>query len=154
MDDAEIQQAVRYHVQRHHLSQSDILEVPEFRDGIERLKRGDASAVEWAVTYLELRPYHFRSGYLKNTLLRYLRHVTLKESHKERLHDYVIMTIEAGDYPSRKQFSALARRLDTPRLRERLLAISESQSTSADVAARVLEVCKMNDYRTDLRDAR
>jgi hypothetical protein len=37
----------------------------------ERLAAGDAHAMEAALTFLELRPYFFRSGYMFKKLLRY-----------------------------------------------------------------------------------
>src|SRR5262245_49351798 len=106
--DTEVRAFVAFHVQRYHLSRSSILAVPEFRNAVERLIVGDPSAAEWAITFLELRPYHYRSGYLKNRLLRHLRKVELGEHQKGRLRDFIIQTIEREDHVDRKELSALA----------------------------------------------
>lgn len=51
---------------------------------LEQLRRHDAYAIEYAVCFIEVRPYFFRSGYLYQTLLKKLNHVPLSESQRQR----------------------------------------------------------------------
>lgn len=43
---------------------------------LERLSAGDAETIDAAIAFLECRPYFFRSGYMRTTLLRRLKRVT------------------------------------------------------------------------------
>ena len=50
-----------------------------------RVRSGDSDAVEAAVQFLLADPYHFRSGYLKERLWRWLAHLPLRASARNRL---------------------------------------------------------------------
>jgi len=52
---------------------------------LERVRGGDHSALEAAVQFLLADPYHFRSGYLKERLWRWLAHLPLNASTIGRL---------------------------------------------------------------------
>lgn len=52
---------------------------------LERVRSGDHSALEAAVQFLLADPYHFRSGYLKERLWRWLAHLPLNASTIGRL---------------------------------------------------------------------
>lgn len=43
----------------------------------ERLRSGDAIAIEYALCFIEVRPYFFRSGYMYKDFLRVLRNCEL-----------------------------------------------------------------------------
>jgi hypothetical protein len=53
--------------------------------GLNAVRLGEPHAVENAVRFLEADPYHFRSGYLKEYLWRWLRHVDLSRPKRRRL---------------------------------------------------------------------
>jgi|SRR6185503_16789871 hypothetical protein len=55
-----------------------------YDSGLQRIAEGDAGAIEAALAFLELRPYFFRSGYMREKLLRRLKHVPLTSSQGER----------------------------------------------------------------------
>ena len=57
---------------------------------IGRMRKGDAGAVDDAVTYLEARPKCFNSGYVAEELMRALSRAQLSEDHKTRLRAVVI----------------------------------------------------------------
>ncbi|WP_374579910.1 hypothetical protein [Pseudoduganella sp.] len=52
---------------------------------LERVRSGDPDAVEAAVQFLLADPYHFRSGYLKERLWRWLAHLPLGAGARQRL---------------------------------------------------------------------
>jgi len=49
-----------------------------------RLEQGDVEAIEAALVFLEVRPYFFRSGYMRETLMRRLKHVGMSEQQSKR----------------------------------------------------------------------
>lgn len=50
----------------------------------ERLRAGDEEAIEYALAFIELRPYFFRSGYMYKDFLRVLKNCTLSEEQRQR----------------------------------------------------------------------
>ena len=51
---------------------------------LERIKNGDAEAIESALCFIEIRPYFFRSGYMYKTFMRKLKRAPLSEKQSER----------------------------------------------------------------------
>ena len=63
----------------------DELAFPGGTSGIrERLRGGDNQAIEYAIDFLEVRPYFFRSGYMYKDFLRVLRNCALSETQRRR----------------------------------------------------------------------
>lgn len=50
----------------------------------DRVRSGDREAIEYAITFLEERPYFFRSGYMYQDFMRVLKNCPLLESHQKR----------------------------------------------------------------------
>lgn len=50
----------------------------------DRMRSGDTAAIEYALCFIEVRPYFFRSGYMYNDLLRILRNCDLTQRQQER----------------------------------------------------------------------
>ena len=50
----------------------------------ERLRAGDMRAIDYALDFIEVRPYFFRSGYLYKDFLRVLRNCPLSHSQRKR----------------------------------------------------------------------
>ncbi|GAA5081865.1 hypothetical protein GCM10025759_32680 [Lysobacter panacisoli] len=63
----------------------DSLAFPGGHEVLDRIRADDPSAVEAAVSFLVADPYHFRSGYLKEYLWRWLPHCSLTSSARTRL---------------------------------------------------------------------
>ena len=59
-----------------------------FVNGVEtardRLRSGDQEAIEYALDFLEVRPYFFRSGYMFKDFLRVLRNCRLTAAQRSR----------------------------------------------------------------------
>ncbi|MEM9348154.1 MAG: hypothetical protein AAGB26_16210 [Planctomycetota bacterium] len=59
------------------------------REARERLRSGENDAIDYALDFLEVRPYFFRSGYMYKDFMRVLRNCPLSPSQRkryERLH--------------------------------------------------------------------
>ena len=50
----------------------------------ERLRAGDEQAIEYAIAFLEVRPYFFRSGYMYKDFMRVLRNCPLSVDQRKR----------------------------------------------------------------------
>src|SRR5690242_18056203 len=69
-----------FHARYRHLA------FPGGYDGaLERIVAGDATSVEAAMCFLELRPYFFRSGYMYKELLRKIKRAPLSPDQERRL---------------------------------------------------------------------
>ena len=55
-----------------------------YGSALTRLAGNDAETIEAALVFLELRPYFFRSGYMRETLLRRLKQVAMSEHQRKR----------------------------------------------------------------------
>ena len=82
-------------------------------EGLARLSAGDPELVDWAIAYLEVDPFHFRSGYYKSWFIRRLKRLPLTPEKKERLR---VVVLRALDDPHRAQsyYSRLAASLQSP----------------------------------------
>ena len=50
----------------------------------DRLRSGESEAIDYALDFLEVRPYFFRSGYLYKDLIRVLRNCPLSQAQRRR----------------------------------------------------------------------
>lgn len=50
----------------------------------ERLRAGDTEAIEYALDFIEIRPYFFRSGYMYKDFLRVLKNCPLSGGQRKR----------------------------------------------------------------------
>lgn len=113
-----------------------------FPGGLKRqlglLTEGDKQAVGNAVVFLEADPRFFRSGYIKEKVLRRLKHVPLTAHQREVLGRLVIRSVDLG---GRREFHAYARLagvLGNPEV-DRAMQKRES-SLDPEVARRAREV--------------
>lgn len=74
--------------------------------GVEQLKNGDPAAIETAIVFLSTDPYFFRSGYIKETILRYLNRVVLNKKQIEQVQAILLERI-AGE--GRREFRSYCR---------------------------------------------
>jgi hypothetical protein len=66
----------------------------------DQLGKGDPVITEWALCFLELRPYFFRSGYVWQKLSRRLKHVPLSELQQRRFNNVIR---SYGEWKAQKQ---------------------------------------------------
>ncbi len=91
---------------------------PQFEDGIEQLKQGDYSGAEYAISYIEADPFHFRSGYTKQRYARYLRRVELTEPDRERLRAAILASFRKGQRDDVAEYVRLGVTMDSKRFRK------------------------------------
>lgn len=145
-----------HHASRFQLSRGEILgQVPEFSDAVERLQNGDHTAIEWALVCMEVDPWHHRSGYLKGNLAQCLRRFDLSPDQVRRLQEVIVRAIcRPRRVEEFREYTKLARRIETPSFRRRLAQIASQETGDVSWrASHVLSRCEMNDYRENLRVA-
>ena len=88
-------------------------------DGAAKLSAGDPEIVDWAISYLQVDPFHFRSGYHKSWLIRRLKRIPLTPEQKKRL---CVVVLRALDDPHRapSYYSRLAASLHAPEFIEHI----------------------------------
>ena len=105
-----------------------------FWHDFERLKVGDATGAESAISFIEADPWFFESGYVKARLATYLKRIPLSTPQRERLHDALIRIAASRYRQEYPYFCRLARSLATPHFATRLAELAAS--SDADVARR------------------
>jgi len=51
----------------------------------EQIQAGDGSAIEFALVFVEVQPYYFRSQYHRTRLIRMLKHARLSSAQADRI---------------------------------------------------------------------
>jgi hypothetical protein len=107
-----------------------------FWERIGVIGNGEDGPVEDALTFLEVDPWCFRSGYAKETILRRLKRVTFSAEQAVRLRAVVLHTIEVGDRREFRGYCRLAPKVADPAFRGAVLA--RLRSKDRGVARRAL----------------
>lgn len=115
-----------------------------FPGGLERglaaLKAGDTDAVEHAVRFLESNPYFFRSGYIKEEIIRRLKHVSLSSDQRTRMGAVILDSLSGYNKMPRK-IAQLAPIADSPEFRRKLEEVLDlTDEESSHRARQVLHV--------------
>ncbi len=93
---------------------------PGFDEDVERLRSGDPSGMEGAVSFLEADPWFFRTGYIKSKLIRYIKRPMLTPEYMKRLQRVVLAVVDKRDDRDFRAYCRLAHKVDAPALREQL----------------------------------
>ena len=113
-----------------------LLYSPDFQESLERLRLGEADAIEPAIVFLEVDPWAFRTGYAKETILRYLKRATLDADQASRVRAVVLHAVDVGDRREFRGYCKLARRVVDDTFRSNLL--TRMRSTDPGIARRAL----------------
>lgn len=105
-----------------------ILEI--WPDRLQEIATTDGEWRENAVTYLEVDPVYFRSGYDKAQLLRYLKRAELGADHKRRLRKVALRAVEKARSVEFRQYCQLATRLASTEMLDGLSRLAESPDAS------------------------
>lgn len=111
----------------------------DLNDRIAAVAAGEPHAIEWALTFLEVDPWCFHSGYLKVRLLRKIADLDLGAAASARLRRLIV---QVGLTPrSRRELKAyvrLARRMDSPELQDALIGARDNDDLRSETATAVL----------------
>lgn len=116
---------------------------PGFWEDVQLLKQRDGRGLETAVKFLELDPWFFRSGYTKETLLRYIVRMNIPFEYIPRLQAIVINAVILRDRREMLDFCWMAKKVDSPEFRSRLENLRND--TDPGIARRANWVLEMLD---------
>ena len=102
------------------------------------LERGDAAAVDRALTYLEADPYYFRSGYARQRVGRKLAHQVMTDTQRARSRAIVLGWVDGTLHSGRVAATHMARSSADNSLRRSLR--NRVHDDRVDVARRALQV--------------
>jgi len=108
---------------------------------LDRMSHSDPEAIELAVRFLEADPWFFRSGYIKEQLLRILRRVVLTEDQQARLRAVILHHVEIDGRREFRRYCQLARVLNEPSFRKAVVMHLESDNGRVVSRARLLLRC-------------
>lgn len=116
---------------------------PFWQDHIEQIEKKTAirspQTVEFMITFLEVDPWFWGSGYMKEKLIRRLKQAPLKDPQKARLRTVALDAVLRRPHREFKHYCKLARALQTPDFVgnvERLATGSDTGSDDGAVRAR------------------
>lgn len=94
--------------------------------GLARLKLLEPQAIAIAVQFLEADPRFFRSGYIKEEIIRRLKHAPLTPEQRASLRRIVLKTVRDRGADLSRRFATLAPAVDSPEFRKEIEAAAES----------------------------
>jgi hypothetical protein len=109
-------------------------------EGMRRLAAHDPGAIESAVVFLEVDPFFFRSGYIKEDLLERIRWVPLDPDQKRRLQQVILARVR--DPRARREFRRycrLAPFITDPEFEKEIAKVAGPTGTKPKRAQWVLE---------------
>jgi hypothetical protein len=95
-------------------------------DKLREVEEIDGEWRESAITFLEINPRYFRSGYDKAQLLRYLKRADLNPKHKQRLLAVLLDVVVRPSGLEFRQYCQLAARLASKELASNLSKLVKS----------------------------
>lgn len=112
-------------------------------NGLGDLLAGKSENLEPYIAFLEADLYFFRSGYMKEEVIKGLKRTPLTESQRSRLQAAVLAVIEKGFRREFRDYCQLARRIQTAKWLQEIEARLSSKDTGIALRAKwVLEACR------------
>ena len=93
---------------------------PRFWEDYERLRTGDPTGLESAVQFLEADPIFYRSGYVKQKLIRAIKTPMLTPEYVERLQQVILAVVDQRCDRDMGSYRNLAWKVYSPYLRAQL----------------------------------
>lgn len=75
---------------------------------IEGIQRGDPSAIEDGILFLEVSPRYFRSGYFKASIASKLKRAPLTDGQRKRLRQVILAAVDSDVGPEFSEYARLA----------------------------------------------
>lgn len=97
----------------------------------QRLRAGERDAIEEAILFLEVDPWFFRSGYLKERLIRGLKACPRKKKDDMRLRNVIWNVANGRNRREFRNYCSLAAKVATEEFMELLAKVSEAQDAAA-----------------------
>jgi len=123
--------------------------------GLERhlhlLREGDEQAVSMAVAFLSADTRFFRSGYIKEKILRRLKHAPLTRHQQIVLRRLILRSVDGGGRREFQGYARLAGVLDSPDVRNAMTI--RLQSVNAEIRRRAREVLHVLESRHNERQS-
>ena len=91
-----------------------------FWESYDRLKAGDPAGLDIAIGFLEDDPWFFRSGYIKEHLLTFIKRIDIPERYLPRLERVLLAAVDGRDRHEFRQYCHLAREIGSANLRHEL----------------------------------
>jgi hypothetical protein len=79
----------------------------------ELLRQKDAEAIEGAIKFLEADPWFYRSGYIKEEFIRFLKRASLTDEQKVRLQKVLLVKVDSETRREFRAYCRLARVIET-----------------------------------------
>ncbi|MBA3954976.1 hypothetical protein H0X48_06680 [Candidatus Dependentiae bacterium] len=76
--------------------------------GLQLLKAQDPNTTQIAIDYLEVNPYFFRSGYIKEKIIRLLKKINVSEQQKKQLQEIIINVVKNKPRRELREYARLA----------------------------------------------
>ena len=93
---------------------------------LELLKKHDPTTIDNAITYLKADPYYFRSGYIKQEMLRRLKQAPLTHKQIIQLQDILIDVIQRTGRRENREYYRLAAKIADEKFRARIQEIMQN----------------------------
>ena len=97
----------------------------------ERLRVGDATAIEMAIQFLEANPWYFRSGYHKANILKMLRKHPLSDDQFARMRKVVLERVGGRPVREMRAYVRFAPKVSTPEFEAEIVNIAENANREA-----------------------
>lgn len=81
----------------------------DFEENLEQLEKGDPAGLKMAITFLELDPWFFRSGYVKADLIRLICRMSIPPTEAVRLQKVILAAIDLRDRREFRWYCKLAK---------------------------------------------
>jgi hypothetical protein len=104
--------------------------------GLVRLKALEPDAVEIAIRFLEADPWFFRSGYIKEEIIRRLKHAPLTTAQRASLRAVVIRSVVVERTGLPRRLATLAPVVDSPEFRKEIETVAESSDRRIQLRAK------------------
>lgn len=122
----------------------DLLAFPGgWEQELANLKKGNPSAVAAAIVYLRVDPYFFRSGYIKEAIIRALKKVSLSKKEREELQDILLESLKHKRRREFREYCRLALQLADDAFVAKVQTLTKvSEQPAAENAQAMLAVLK------------